>query len=172
MTDTHTRVAYDGVVANRRPSLAWLRLLAARALRRPVHRWHFHATLRGPDGQIKTERHYWNTVTANGLIGIADQILDAPALGVPTHMAVGTGSPGANGLGTELDRNALTSKTRSGATITFVGDWAAGDATGALTEASTQDGAAGGNAWTTASFDVINKGANDVLSAEWSLEIQ
>jgi hypothetical protein len=171
MADTYTRVAYDGVVANRRPTLAWLRLLAARALRRPVHRWHFHATLRGPDGVVKTERHYWNTVTSAGLNQIADQLLDAPSIDVPSHMAVGTGSPGATALGTELDRNALTDKTRSSATVTFEGDWAAGDATGALTEAGVFNAAASGDMTVSASFSVINKGANDVLSVEWSLEI-
>jgi hypothetical protein len=84
-------------------------------------------------------------------------------------MAVGTGSPSATALGTELDRNALTSKTRSNAVITMVGDWVAGDGTGALTEAGIFDAATAGNMWTSASFSVINKGANDTLQISWTL---
>jgi hypothetical protein len=81
------------------------------------------------DGNVVEEREA-NTVTTAGKNGIADQILASPTLGKPTHMAIGTGTPSGNALGTELDRNALTSKTRSGAVVTMVGDWAAGDGTG------------------------------------------
>jgi len=170
-TDTHTRVAYDGVIANERPIFARLQLALARLAGRPVRRYHAHIVLRGADGAVKAERHYFNTVTTAGRDGIADQILAAPTLAVPTHMAVGTGTPTGTALGTELDRNALTSKTRSSATVTMVGDWAAGDATGSLTEAGTFDAAGGGNMWMSASFAVINKGADDSLTVSWTLEI-
>lgn len=126
--------------------------------------------LRGPDGKIKTKRVV-NTVTTAGKNGIADQILAAPTLGKPTHMAIGTGTPGASALGTELDRNALTSKNRSGAVVTMVGDWAAGDGTGAITEAGTFDAGAAGNMWMSASFSVVNKAAADTLSISWTLTV-
>jgi hypothetical protein len=128
-----------------------------------------HIVLRGSDGRIKEERTIHNTVTTAGKNGAADQALASPTLNKPTHMAVGTGSPSATALGTELDRNALTSKTRSNAIITMVGDWAAGDGTGALTEAGIFDAATAGNMWTSASFSVINKGANDTLQITWTL---
>lgn len=128
-----------------------------------------HIVLRGPDGEIKDERHIKNTVTTAGKAGLMDQILASPTLGKPTHMAIGTGSPAANALGTELDRNALTSKNRSTNVVTMVGDWAAGDGTGALTEAGIADAGAAGNFWTTNSFAVINKGALDTLSISWTL---
>lgn len=128
-------------------------------------------TLRGPDGKIKEQVKLHNTVTTAGKNGTADQVLASPSLGKPTHMAIGTGSPAANALGTELDRNALTSKTRSSAVVTMVGDWAAGDGTGAITEAGTFDAGATGNMWTSASFSVINKGASDTLSISWTLTV-
>jgi hypothetical protein len=88
-------------------------------------------------------------------------------------MAVGTGTPAATLLGTELDRNALTSKTRSGAVLTMVGDWAAGDATGAITEAGLFDVVTANtvNMWCSSSFSVINKGASDTLKITWTITI-
>lgn len=124
--------------------------------------------LTGPDGKVKEVRTA-NTVTTSGKNGAADQILASPSLNKPTHMAIGTGSPAANALGTELDRNALTSKTRSNAVVTMVGDWAAGDGTGALTEAGVFDAAATGNMWMSVSFAVVNKLAGDTLSITWTL---
>lgn len=150
---THTSVS-DGVDANSR-HLAY----------------NMHIVLRDKDGNIKAERKIHNTVTTAGKNGIADQILASPTLGKPTHMAVGTGTPSGTALGTELDRNALTSKTRSGAVVTFVGDWAAGDGTGAITEAGIFDAASTGNMWASQSFSVINKAASDTLSISWTLTI-
>jgi hypothetical protein len=131
--------------------------------------YHMHLVLRDKDGNIKDERRVYNTVTTAGKNGAADQILAAPSLNKPTHMAIGTGSPSGTALGTELDRNANTSKNRSGAVVTIVGDWAAGDGTGAITEAGTFDAASTGNMWMSASFSVINKGASDTLSISWTL---
>src|SRR5882672_6521768 len=65
----------------------------------------------GPDGQRKDVREIHNTVTTAGKAGAADQVLAAPTLPKPGWMAVGTGSPAATLLGTEIDRNALTTKT-------------------------------------------------------------
>lgn len=133
--------------------------------------WTMHAVLTGPDGVVRDERIVHNTVTSSGKNGIADQILASPTLNKPTHMAVGTGSPAANALGTENDRNALTSKTRSTNVVTMVGTWAAGDATAALTEAGVFDAASTGNMWLSVSFSVINKGASDTLTITWTLTV-
>lgn len=119
----------------------------------------------------KRIHNIYNTVTTAGKNGIADQILASPTLGKPTHMAVGTGTGGTTSLNTENDRNALTSKTRSGAVVTMVGDWAAGDATAALTEAGVFDASSSGNMWLYTSFSVINKGAADALTITWTLTI-
>lgn len=132
---------------------------------------HFQAILRDKFGNAKEVRTIYNTVTTAGKNGIADQVLASPSLNKPTHMAIGTGTPSGTALGTELDRNALTSKTRSGAVVTMVGDWAAGDGTGAITEAGVFDASSNGNMWLSASFSVINKGASDTLQITWTLTI-
>lgn len=129
-----------------------------------------HAVVRNELGEIVDESITHNTVTTPGKNGIADQILASPTLGKPTHMAIGTGSPSGTALGTELDRNALTSKTRSGAVVTFVGDWAAGDGTGTLTEAGLFDASSSGNMWLSTTL-AVTKGALDTLTITWTLTI-
>jgi hypothetical protein len=128
-----------------------------------------HIQLFDENGNLKDERLIHNAVTTAGKNGAADQVLASPSLNKPTHMAIGTGSPAANALGTELDRNALTSKNRSGAVVTMVGDWAAGDGTGAITEAGVFDAGAAGNMWMSASFGVVTKAAADSLTITWTL---
>jgi hypothetical protein len=137
-------------------------------------KYNMHLVLRDKDGNIKDERFLHNTVTTAGKNAIADQILASPTLAKPGWMAIGTGSPAATLLGTEISRVALTSKTRgANAIITFVGDWAAGSGTGALTEAGIFDVVTANtvNMWASQSFSVINKGALDVLSISWTLTI-
>jgi len=129
-----------------------------------------HLILWDSEGKIKHESIH-NTVTTAGKNGTADQILLSPTLNKPTHMAIGTGTPSGTALGTELDRNALASKTRSGAVVTMVGDWAAGDGTGAITEAGVFDASSSGNMWLSASFSVINKAAGDTLQITWTLTV-
>jgi hypothetical protein len=130
-----------------------------------------YIVLYGPSGEIKDVREIHNTVTTAGKNGAADQLLASPTLVKPGWMAVGTGSPAATLLGTETARVAFTSKTRSGAVVTMVGDFPAGTATGALTEAGTFDVVTANtvNMWTSTSYSVINKGASDTLSVSWTL---
>lgn len=132
-----------------------------------------HLQLRDENGNLKDERFVHNTVTTAGKNGVADQILAVPTLVKMGWMAVGTGSPAATLLGTEVARVAFTSKGRSGAVITVVGDFAAGVGTGALTEAGTFDVVTANtiNMWMSATFSVINKGALDTLSISWTLTI-
>lgn len=137
----------------------------------PAPREHVRLELWRPDGTLKDAWDYFNSVTTAGKNGIADQILASPSLGKPTHMAVGTGTGGTTSLNTELDRNAFTSKTRASAVVTMVGDWAAGDGTGALTEAGIFDASSSGNMWTYTSFSVVNKGAADALTVTWTISI-
>jgi len=131
-----------------------------------------HIVLRNPDGTIKHESTH-NTVTTAGKVGTADQILEAPSLPKPGWMAIGTGSPTGTLLGAEIDRNALTSKTRDGAVVTMVGDWAAGDGTGAITEAGIFDVVTDDtvNMWCSAEFGAINKAAGDTLQITWTFTV-
>jgi len=132
-----------------------------------------HIKLFDENGNLKEERKIHNTVTNAGLYGLLDQALASPTLAKVGWMAIGTGSPAATLLGTEIDRNALTSKTRSNAVLTMVADWAAGDGTGAITEAGLFDVVTANtvNMWCSASFSVINKAAADTLQISWTLTI-
>lgn len=129
-----------------------------------------HIVLRDSNGNVKETRTA-NTVTTAGKNMIADRLLASPTLGVPTHMAIGTGTPSSTALGTELDRNALGTKTRSTNVTTLPGSWAAGDGTGALTEAGLFDASSVGNMHCSASFAVINKGASDSLDISWTITV-
>ncbi len=129
--------------------------------------------LYGPDGRIKDERHVpANTVAALGDAHVADQMSDK-GNAVMSHMAVGTGTPTATALQTELDRNALTSTTQGTVgddnDVIYVGTWVAGDGTGALTEAGIFNDPAAGTMFVSASFGVITKAAADSLVITWTV---
>lgn len=134
-----------------------------------------YIVLRGPDGNVKYEETCHNLITTVGKTAVADQLLAAPGIAKPTHMAIGTGATAAAAgdttLQTELDRNALTSKTRASNVVTMVGDWAAGDGTGAITEAGILNASSGGSLYVRAVFSVVNKGALDTLSISWTITV-
>ncbi len=132
-----------------------------------------HLVLRDEKGRLKARRVIHNTVPANGLAHVADQLSAAPGQAAMGWMAVGTGTPSATLLGVETDRNALTSRTDAGAVVTYVGDWAAGDATAAITEAGVFNVVTANTATMlmSASFAAINKGAADTLKITWTLTL-
>jgi len=121
---------------------------------------------------LKDRREIENTVTALGDAHVADQMSDQGNTAM-SHMAVGTGTPTATALQTELDRNALTSTTQGTGgddnDVIYVGTWAAGDGTGAITEAGIFNDPAAGTMFVSASFAVINKGAGDTLTITWTV---
>lgn len=128
--------------------------------------------LRGPDGEVKQEETCHNLITTVGRNAIIEQLDASPANAKPSHMAIGTGTTAAAAgdttLQTELDRNALTSKSVTGNVCTMVGDWPAGDGTGAVTEAGVLNAGSGGDLYSRAVFSVINKGAGDTLEITWT----
>lgn len=134
-----------------------------------------HIVLRGPDGEVKQEETCHNLIVTAGVTAIVARLASSPGTAVPTHMAVGTGSTAASAgqtaLVTESDRNALTSNTASGGVLTMVGDWAAGDATAALTEAGVFSAASNGTMFARAVFAAINKAAGDTLSITWTFTL-
>jgi len=99
------------------------------------------AELFGPDGLLKERRHVKNVITEVGDAYVADALSSSPGEAAMSHMAIGTSSTAAStsdtALVSQLDRNALTSRTQgTGAAdndVIYVGDWAAGDGTGAIT---------------------------------------
>lgn len=137
-----------------------------------------HLVIRDARGRLKEELTTPNLVVNTGLYHIADQLSDRGEA-VMSHMAIGTGtaSPAAGdtALGTELDRNALTSKTQGSGgyanKVTYVADWAAGDGTGAITEAGIFNGASAGQMLCRATFPVKNKGDSDTMTLTWELTI-
>jgi len=134
--------------------------------------------IRGPDGLLKTCEEHPNLVVNTGLYHIADQMSDQGEAAM-THMAIGTGSTAAaaadTALETELDRNALDSTTQgAGAaanTVVYVCTWAAGDGTGAITEAGIFNQAGAGVMLCRSVFSVKNKGAGDAMTLTWTLTL-
>jgi hypothetical protein len=132
-----------------------------------------HVRLYGPDGRLKARRDVCNLVVTTGRDAIIERLDSSPATTQPTHMAIGTGATapvaGNTALGTEIDRNALTSNTASGGVLTMVGNWAAGDGTNsAIAEAGVFNAASSGTMYSRATFTAINKGANDTLQITWT----
>lgn len=131
-----------------------------------------HIELRDKNGNLKSVRDVHNLVTTVGLNHIADQLSSSPGNAAMSHMAIGTGTTtpalANTALVTELDRNALTSRTDSGAVITYVGTWAAGDGTGAITEAGIFNAASSGVLLARVTFSAVNKAAADTLTITWT----
>jgi len=135
----------------------------------------FHLELRDERGNLKEERIVHNTVTELGDAHVADAMSDQGE-GALGYMAVGTGSgqgTGSVGLAVSLDRNALTSTTQgAGAAdndVVFVGTWAPGDGTGAITEAGIFLGDNNTSLNYYADFAAANKAAGDTLTITWTV---
>lgn len=125
------------------------------------------------DGNLKSTREIHNTVTTAGKEGIMEQILASPGTAKIGWCEVGTGTGGTTLLNAYISgsRTAFTSKTRSGAIVTTVTDFAAGVGTGSITEAGlfnvvTQNTV---DMWCYASFTAIPKGADDTLKITWTI---
>ena len=130
--------------------------------------------LKDSSGQVKDSRDINNLVVTSGLGYIASRMKDTTE-GAMSYMAIGTGTvaaaAGDTTLGTELDRNALTSTTVTGNQIEYVASWAAGDGTGAVTEAGIFNDVTAGTMLARTVFDVVNKAANDSLSITWTITL-
>ena len=125
---------------------------------------------------IKDEvvQELYNLVVDDGKEFVASRMKDTTKAAM-THMAVGTGSSAAAGgdsaLGSENDRNALTSTTVSTNTVQYVGTWAAGDATTGITEAGLFNASSSGDMLARTVFSTVNKGASDSLTITWTITV-
>ena len=130
--------------------------------------------VRGPDGNIKDEKKVENLIVDTGLDFIASR-MSGTSENVMSHMAVGTGSTAAaaadTALGTELDRNALTSTTVTDNAIAFVCSWAAGDGTGSLSEAGIFNASSAGTMLCRTVFGTVTKGADDSMTITWTITV-
>jgi hypothetical protein len=128
------------------------------------------------NGELKFEETVHNLVVDAGENHIADRLSTTPTGNAMSHMALGTGATAAafgdTALGTEVDRNALTSATDSGNVVTYVGTWAAGDATNAaLREAGIFNAASVGTMLARAVYSNIDKQAGDTLTITWTVTV-
>ena len=126
--------------------------------------------VRRASGDIETV-HKDNIIVNVGFDFIADAIgKSASRPSVMGFIALGTGTTAAaasqSALVSELDRNAATYAHTAGTkAFSFTADFPAGDGTGAITEAGVFNAASGGIMLDRVVFPVVNKGADDSLTA-------
>ena len=130
--------------------------------------------IKNDKGTVIETREVKNLVVDAGLDYIASRMKDATATAM-SHMAIGTGSTAAAAadttLGTEADRNALTSTTVTDNAVAYVASFAAGTGTGAITEAGILNASSGGTLLCRTVFSVVNKGASDSMTITWTVTI-
>lgn len=134
------------------------------------------ARLIGGNGEIKGNYDLGdNLIVNNGKYAIADQLLASPTITKPTHMGIGTGTvapaAGDTALGAEVGTRSSLTKSRNNNVVTMVGTFAAGNGTGAITEAGIFTASTAGTMYSRITFSVINKGANDTLELTWTYTI-
>jgi hypothetical protein len=115
-----------------------------------------------------------NLVVTDGKEYVASRMKDTTKAAM-SHMAIGTGSTAAaaadSALGSQADRNALTSSVVSGAAVTYVATFSAGEGTGAITEAGLFNAASAGDMLCRTVFAVVNKGSNDSMTITWTVTV-
>ena len=115
--------------------------------------------------------HKENIIVNGGFDFVADAIGNSSSRpGVMGWIALGTGTTAAaatqTALVTEIKRNAATYAHAAGTKVfTFTASYPAGDATGAITEAGVFNAASAGSMFDRVVFPVVNKGADDSLTA-------
>jgi hypothetical protein len=122
----------------------------------------------------KVVRDIPNLVVSAGKSFVASRIKDGTDAPM-SHMAIGAGTvaPAApdTALGSELHRNALTDTSLLNNIVTYSASFAAGEGTGAVTEAGLFNDASAGTMFCRTVFDVVNKGANDSMTITWSVTV-
>lgn len=130
--------------------------------------------IKNDKGTVIETREVKNLVVDAGLDYIASRMKDTTATAM-SHMAIGTGSTAAAAanttLGSEADRNALTSTTVTDNAVAYVASFAAGEGTGAITEAGIFNASSGGTLLCRTVFSVVNKGASDSMTITWTVTI-
>ena len=115
-----------------------------------------------------------NLVVTAGKNLVASRLKDTTD-GAMSHMAVGTGTTAAaagdTALGTEADRQALTSTTVTNNEVAYVATFGAGDGTGAITEAGLFNASSAGTMLCRTVFSVVNKAADDSMTITWTVTV-
>jgi len=122
----------------------------------------------------ETVRDVPNLVVTTGKGYVASRMKDTTAAAM-SHMAIGTGTTAAavgdSALVSEATRNTLGSTTVSGAVITYTATFAAGQGTGAITEAGVLNASSAGDLLCRTVFPVVNKGSEDQMTITWSVTV-
>ena len=130
--------------------------------------------IKNDKGVVVETREVKNLVVDDGLGFIASRMKDATATAM-SHMAIGTGTTAAaaadSALGSEAGRNALTSTTVTSNAVAYVASFAAGEGTGAITEAGILNAGSSGTLLCRTVFSVVNKGASDSMTITWTVTI-
>jgi hypothetical protein len=127
------------------------------------------------NGNLKEAKKVPNLVVTVGknyiasrMVGTASTVMNGMAIGT------GTGTPiaGDTTLGTEAGRVALSAFTASTNTVTATATFAAGIATGAITEAGIfNNSTSGGTMLCRTTFPVVNKAAGDSIAITWVVTV-
>jgi len=128
----------------------------------------------GPNGELKEKAYIPNLVVAVGRAYIASRMKDDSSAAM-SHMAVGTGTVAADAadttLGTEANRQLLTNTVVADNVVTYTAQYAAGQGTGALTEAGIFNASSAGTMLCRTVFDVINKATDDSMTITWTVTL-
>lgn len=142
---------------------------------------HIKLTLLDKEGKLKEFKEIENTFMAVGDAHVADQLAATPGETAMGWLSIGTGSTAfttsSTVLNSEIDKNALASgypEQGAGASdndVIYKATWAAGDGTGAITEAGIFNSSVtdAGTMLAASTFPVINKGATDTLTIVWTV---
>lgn len=134
--------------------------------------------LKDKNGAVKTQREVDNLVVNSGLAYIISRMVGT-AKTVMTHMAVGSNNTAAaagdTALGSQLgSRKSLDSTTITGSNnekVEYVATFAAGEGTGAITEAGVFNASVSGDMLCRTVFSVINKAADDTMVITWTITL-
>jgi hypothetical protein len=129
------------------------------------------------DGAVVESFEVPNLVVQDGLNFIAASMLkttsNSPAR--MTHMAIGSNNTtpilADSALGTQLNRQTLSSSSVSGNTVTYVATFEPGEGTGAVQEAGIFNASTGGTMLCRTVFPVVNKEAGDTITITWAVTI-
>jgi hypothetical protein len=128
------------------------------------------------NGNVKEAKTVPNLVVTVGKNYIASRMVGTAST-VMSYMAIGTGTAtpavGDTTLATEAGsgRVALTAFTASTNTVTATATFAAGQGTGAITEAAILNNVTAGTMLCRTTFPVVNKAAGDSIAITWTITV-
>lgn len=134
-----------------------------------------HIVLRHADGKVETRRKD-NLILNGGFDFICAAIAGSSRPSIMGFTAVGTGTTSVaatqSGLTNEIKRKAASYAHTPGTKVfTLTTNFAAGEATGAITEAGICNAASGGTFLDRVTFDVINKAADDTMTTTFQFTL-